>query len=62
MAIDTPIRFSNGPGSTVIVFEHPMKVVCPTCGSLLHLAITGIENIQMKTVKVPPAEQLLAPV
>ena len=57
------IRFSSGVGSTAIVIEHPKQVACPACGSLLHLAIVGIQNIQMKTAVVPPQKrQLVVPI
>ena len=63
MEIDQQIRFSSGIGSTAIVIEHPKQVACPTCGSLLHLVITGIQNVQMKTAVVPPQKrQLVVPI
>lgn len=57
------IRFSSGVGSTAIVIEHPTQVACPACGSLLHLVVAGIQNIQLKTSVVPPAKrQLVVPI
>ena len=57
MEIGQPVRFSNGPASTVLVIEHPRVVSCPTCGTALHLAITGVQGIQMKTIKAPPQSE-----
>ena len=59
MEVDPQIRFSAGANSTAIVIEHPKQSTCPTCGTVLHLVIAGIQNIQMKTAKVPPAKRPL---
>jgi hypothetical protein len=59
MEIAQGVRFSTGPNSTVVVFEHPKIVNCPTCGAALHLAVTGIQGNQMKTVQVPQASHPL---
>jgi hypothetical protein len=53
MEIDTPVRFSSGVASSVIVFDHPKQVTCPACGSALHLTVIGISQFQMRTVKIP---------
>jgi hypothetical protein len=62
MPIAQAIRFSIGVASSVIVLEHPTQVACPNCGTLLHLVIVGIQNLQMKTSKVPVQQrQLIVP-
>jgi len=63
MEIDPQIRFSAGIGSTAIVIEHPRQVACPACGCLLHLVVTGFQNLQLKTAVVPPQKrQLVVPI
>lgn len=57
------IRFSPGLGSTAIIIEHPKQVACPACGSLLHIVVVGVQNLQLKTAVVPPAKrQLVVPI
>ena len=57
------IRFSPGMGSTAIVVEHPMQASCPACGTLLHMFVAGVQNLQLKTAVVPPAKrQLVVPI
>ncbi len=63
MDLDPQIRFSAGIGSTAIVIEHPRQVACPACGCLLHLVVTGFQNLQLKTAVVPPQKrQLVVPI
>jgi hypothetical protein len=59
MVVAEPIRFSNGVSSTAIVIEHPKQVTCLHCGATLRLVIVGIENIQMKTAKMPSEQPSL---
>ena len=63
MELDQQIRSPSGIGSTAILIEHPKQVACPACGSLLHLVVAGVQNIQLKTAVVPPQKrQLVAPI
>lgn len=54
-------RFSNGIHSTVITFEHPSPVTCPACGAEVHLEIVGIQQIQMRTQRMPGSQRVVVP-
>ena len=50
----------NMESMSMIVFEHPEKVKCPTCDAVLILAVHQIQGLQLVTIPFQPAPSKIA--